>query len=91
LGVRLFERTTRHVALTAFGTGLRTIAQRNLRELDSIMSRIGRSAGETDVSLSVGSPRVLMASVLAPAIQEFRSHRAELRFQLFDSDITRSY
>src|SRR5438105_8278065 len=86
LGVRLFERTTRNVALTAFGTELLTVAQRNLQELDAVMSRIGQSASETGISLSVGTPPLLMASVLAPAIQEFRSHRPELRFQLFDSD-----
>ena len=88
LGVRLFERTTRHVALTASGTELLTVAQRNLQELDGVMSRLGRSVSESKVSLSVGTPPLLMASVLAPAIQEFRSHRPELRFQLFDSDTT---
>jgi LysR family transcriptional regulator, carnitine catabolism transcriptional activator len=88
LGVRLFERTTRHVALTASGTELLTVAQRNLQELDGVMARLGRSVGETSISLSVGTPPLLMASVLAPAIQEFRSHRPELQFQLFDSDTT---
>jgi LysR family carnitine catabolism transcriptional activator len=88
LGVRLFERTTRHVALTASGTELLTVAQRNLHELDSVISRIGQLANESGVSLSVGAPPLLMASVLAPAIQEFRSHRPELRFQLFDGDTT---
>lgn len=87
IGVRLFERTTRHVALTAFGTELLTVAQRNLQELDGAMSRIGQSASEPYISLSVGTPPLFMASVLAPAIEEFQSHRPELRFQLFDSDI----
>jgi LysR family carnitine catabolism transcriptional activator len=86
LGVRLFDRTTRHVALTASGTELLAAAQRNLQELDGAMSRLGRSASETGISLSVGTPPLLMASVLAPAIKEFRLHRPELRFQLFDSD-----
>jgi LysR family carnitine catabolism transcriptional activator len=86
LGVRLFDRTTRHVALTSSGTELLTVAQRTLQELDIAMSRVGRSRGETVVSLSVGAPPLVMASVLAPAIQEFRSHRPELRFQLFDGD-----
>ena len=76
------------IALTAFGTELLTVAHRNLQELDGVMSRIGPSASETGVSLSVGTPPLLMASVLAPAIQEFRSHRRELRFQLFDRDTT---
>lgn len=86
LGVRLFDRTTRHVALTTLGTELLGIVQHNLLELDGVMSRIGRSAAETGVSLSVGAPPLLMASVLAPAIKEFRSRRPDLQFQLFDSD-----
>jgi DNA-binding transcriptional LysR family regulator len=84
LGVRLFDRTTRHVALTAPGAELLTVAQHNLQEIDSAMSRIGRSRTEAAVSLSIGAPPLLMASILAPAIKEFRSHRPELRFQLFD-------
>jgi DNA-binding transcriptional LysR family regulator len=84
LGVRLFDRTTRHVALTASGAELLTVAQRNLQEMDSAMSRIERSQGETAVSLSIGAPPLLMASILAPAIKEFRPIRPELRFQLFD-------
>ena len=86
LGVRLFDRTTRHVALTSTGTELLAVAQRTVQELDIAMSRVGRSGAETAVSLSVGAPPLVMASVLAPAIQEFRSHRPELRFQLFDGD-----
>jgi LysR family transcriptional regulator, carnitine catabolism transcriptional activator len=37
LGVRLFERTTRHVALTPFGTELIAVAQRSLKELDGVL------------------------------------------------------
>jgi LysR family transcriptional regulator, carnitine catabolism transcriptional activator len=84
LGVRLFDRTTRHVALTAAGVELLAAAQRNLQELDAAISRIGRSAVEAGMSLSVGAPPLLMASVFAPAIEEFRLHRPDLRFQLFD-------
>jgi LysR family carnitine catabolism transcriptional activator len=84
LGVRLFDRTTRHVALTASGTELLAVAQRNLQELDSVMSRIGRSGTETGVSLSLGAAPTAAATVLTQAIKEFRSHRPDFRFQLFD-------
>ncbi len=86
LGVRLFDRTTRHVALTASGSELLAVAQRNLQEMDSAFSRIGRPPTEIGESLSLGTPPLLMASVLAQAIREFRSHRPGLRFQLFDGD-----
>jgi LysR family transcriptional regulator, carnitine catabolism transcriptional activator len=86
LGVRLFDRTTRHVALTASGTELLAVAQRSLQELDGAVSHIGRSVSESGVSLSIGSPPFMMANVLAPAIKEFRLHQPHLRFHLFDSD-----
>ena len=88
LGVRLFDRTTRHVALTASGTEFLAVAQRNLQELDVAMSRIGRSATETDLSLSLGAPPLWAASVLPQAIKEFRSRHPDLRVQLFDGDTT---
>jgi LysR family carnitine catabolism transcriptional activator len=88
LGARLFDRTSRHVALTSRGAELLAVAQRNLQELDGAMSRIGRPATKTGVSLSLGAPPLLMATVIATAIQEYRSQRPELRFQLFDGDTT---
>lgn len=84
LGVRLFDRTTRHVALTACGNELLAVAQRNLQELDGALSRIG--ATETGPSLSLGATPLVAASVLPQAIKEFRSHRPGLRVQLFDGD-----
>ena len=87
LGARLFDRTTRHVELTAAGSDLLAVVRRNLQELDGAMSRIRRSTAEMDVKLSLGAPPLLMASVLVPAIKEFRSHRQDVRFQLLDTDI----
>jgi len=84
LGAKLFERTTRHVALTASGTELLAAAQHNLQELDRVMSRIGRSGMDDGQSLSLGAAPMLAATVLAQAIKEFRSHRPDFRFQLFD-------
>jgi LysR family transcriptional regulator, carnitine catabolism transcriptional activator len=84
LGVRLFERTTRHVALTAAGTELLAAAQRNLKDLDTVISRIGRSGTDAGQSLSLGAAPTLAATVLAQAIKEFRSYRPSLRLRLFD-------
>src|SRR5215469_14905342 len=88
LGVRLFDRTTRHVALTSLGTELLAAVQRNLQELDGAISRIQQSTAETTVLLSLGAPPLVMASILAPAIRDFRRHRPEVSFQLVDADTT---
>jgi LysR family transcriptional regulator, carnitine catabolism transcriptional activator len=88
LEFRLFDRTTRHVALTAHGNELLAVAQRNLHELDAAMSRIGRTAEESGQALSVGAPPLVATNILLHAIKEFRSQRPDVRIELFDADLT---
>jgi DNA-binding transcriptional LysR family regulator len=83
LGVRLFDRTTRQVALTAFGTELLTAVQHNLHELDRSLSHIAQTVGP---SLSVGAAPLWAAGGVAQAIKAFHPHRPELRLQVFDGD-----
>jgi len=86
LGVRLFDRTTRQVALTASGTELLTAVQHNLHELDSSLSRIAQTKGAVGPSLSVGAAPLWAAGGVAQAIKAFHPRRPELRLQVFDGD-----
>jgi DNA-binding transcriptional LysR family regulator len=86
LGFRLFDRTTRHVALTSQGRQLLAVARRSLEELDGAMSRIGQIAREASDTLSVGAGQLVAANILPQAIREFRSQRPDLRIELFDAD-----
>ena len=88
LGFRLFDRTTRHVALTAHGSQLLVVARRSLEEIDAAMSRIGHTAKETSDTLSVGAGLLHAANIFPGAIREFRSRRPNVRIQLFDADMT---
>jgi DNA-binding transcriptional LysR family regulator len=83
IGARLFDRTTRRVTLTAAGEELLGVVRRNLQELDGAISQVGRSA-EKGMFLSLGAAPLLMASIVVPAIEEYRLHCPDLRFQLFD-------
>src|SRR6267142_963876 len=51
LGFRLFDRTTRRVTLTEFGTRFLPIADRSIVELESAASSIGRSARSEERSV----------------------------------------
>ena len=86
LGFRLFDRTTRHVALTPDGHQLRAVARRTLEELDAAMSRIA-VARATSQSLSIGAPPVITADVLPQALKEFQDQRPGLRVHVFDADL----
>jgi DNA-binding transcriptional LysR family regulator len=86
LGFRLFDRTTRHVVLTAYGHELLPIAQKSLADVEGAVSRIGRTATESSRTLSVGASPLIAANVLPQAIKEFRTHRPDLRIQLLDCE-----
>jgi LysR family carnitine catabolism transcriptional activator len=84
LGFRLFDRTTRHVGLTSFGSELLGVVRQSLEKLDTAVSRIGRSAAAASLSLSVGAPPLIAANILPEAIQEFRSIRPDLQIRVCD-------
>ena len=88
LGFRLFDRTTRHVTLTAFGSELITATEPGLAALDAAMSRIEQAAKGKESWISIGTTPWLAANVLPPAIQQFRKRLPHLRIQLFDGPPT---
>jgi len=85
LGFRLFDRTTRHVALTVPGVRFLATARRSLEDLDEAMIRIGQTARVASDTLSVGSGLLMAANILPQAIKEFRAQRPDLRIQLLDA------
>jgi DNA-binding transcriptional LysR family regulator len=84
LGFRLFDRTTRHVTLTALGSELIAVTEPSLSALDAAMSRIEQTAIGKERWVSVGTTPWLAANVLPPAIRQFRKHQPGMRVQLFD-------
>ena len=84
LGFRLFDRTTRHVGLTSSGSELLGVVRESLEKLDAAVSRVGQSAVEASLSLSVGAPPLVAADILPDAIKEFRKYRSDLRIRVFD-------
>jgi DNA-binding transcriptional LysR family regulator len=55
-----------------------------LQRVDRTVSRIGRSAAEASLSLSVGAPPLIAANVLPEAIKEFRTNRPDFCIRVFD-------
>src|ERR1700730_16369698 len=69
LGFRLFDRTTRHVALTSSGSEMVSIAQESLQNLNSAVARIGYSTKEAEQAFSLGAPPLIAANIVAPALR----------------------
>jgi LysR family carnitine catabolism transcriptional activator len=89
LGFRLFDRTTRHVALTSHGSQLLAVTRQSLEQLDMGMSQIALAAHDRGDTLSVGAGPLHAANIFPGAIRDFRIRRPTVRIQLVDADPTR--
>jgi LysR family transcriptional regulator, carnitine catabolism transcriptional activator len=86
LGFRLFERTTRKVTLTEFGTKFLPIADRSLLELEAAAVNIGRSASAASGRLTIGAPPLVAADVLPPAIAAYTARNPHLDIRVIDAE-----
>src|SRR5262245_43868167 len=89
LGFRLFDRTTRRVTLTEFGTRFLPIADRSLVDLESAAANISRSATAANQRLAIGATPLIAGKLLPAAISEYAKRDPELRINLHDGDRAR--
>lgn len=87
LGFRLFERTTRKVMLTEFGSRFLPIADRSLLELEAAASSIGRSASRPGSAVVLGATPFVAADVLPQAIAAYTAGDGQLDVRLVDADL----
>lgn len=87
VGFRLFDRTTRHVALTAEGSRFLATIQRCMDEINAAATNLGDSVRRAGQTFSVGAQNWAAAHILPQAIREFRTRRPELRIRLFDGNL----
>ncbi len=89
LGVRLFERTTRKVALTEFGTQFLPIADRNVRELEAAALNLSRAAASVSHCLSIGAAPFPAAEIMPRAISVYAARNPRLQIRMFDAERAR--
>lgn len=86
LGVRLFDRTTRHVALTDAGSRLLERSAPLLRALLEVADAEGAAAPDLQGRLRISAPVDHAAQVLAPVLVEFSRLHPRLEIELRASD-----
>jgi DNA-binding transcriptional LysR family regulator len=86
LGFRLFERTTRKVALTELGAQFLPIADRNLRELESVAADLSRSAAAANDCLSIGAAPFPAAEIMPQAISAYAALNPRLQIRMVDAE-----
>lgn len=82
LGVRLVERTTRHVALTEEGRIYLDRCERVLEEAEQADIEVGALQTRPRGMLRVGAPSIFARSVLGPALAEFLAAYPDVRVNL---------
>ena len=85
LGTDLFERSSRHVALTAAGEALLSDARRIVIELDAAVAN-AREVATGGTVLNVGFRPSTSIPLLNPTLAEFRKEHADLEVRLHHID-----
>jgi DNA-binding transcriptional LysR family regulator len=86
LGVRLIERTTRHVALTDEGQIYLDRCERVLEEAEQAEIEIGALQARPRGTLRIGAPGIFARSILGPTLGEFLTMYPAVRMQLHQLD-----
>ena len=84
LGVQLFERNRRHVALTAAGQTLKDETMAALKQLDLALDSARRVGGQREKTIKVGQLQYISHAFLPPAIQAIKRARPDVVVQLIE-------
>lgn len=85
-GCRLFERTTRTVALTAAGRRLLPVAQRTLEDLGSALADLDAIEWQARNRIRVGVTPLIACSVIPYVLQRFRECQPAIAVDVVDLD-----
>lgn len=88
LGVRLLERTTRRVNVTADGQAYHQRARQLLDELDELEATLGRDQANPRGRLRVDSGGSIASAILIPALPTFRRQYPDIEVELGVTDRT---
>lgn len=87
VGLRLFDRTTRRVALSAGGRDLAGAARQALQQLQGLAQCAADVRSRHVGLLRVAAPQALAATVLAEAVDAFLAEHPRARVQVCDTPV----
>ncbi|MGC3980849.1 MAG: LysR family transcriptional regulator [Steroidobacteraceae bacterium] len=88
LDVRLFQRTTRHLALTEEGRGYFEDCLRVLGELERADDAVMQRKGEPHGQLKIHLPLLWAREVIVPALPDFQQRYPHISLQLVFSEVS---
>jgi DNA-binding transcriptional LysR family regulator len=87
LGCRLFDRTTRRVALTPAGRKLLPVVERMVGDLDEIAAQLGSDGDAARRSVRVAATPLVSSNLLPQVFKALRAAHPQIGFKLFDADL----
>lgn len=85
LGVRLFDRHTRKVALTQAGLEFQPFVQRVLNELERAMASVGALREKKRGSVRVAAPQLMACTLMPSVLAAFRDAYPDVEVSLVDT------
>lgn len=89
VGVRLFDRTTRRVALTDDARQFKGTAERILRDFDNALSDLQAVAQSQRGHVSIAASQSLIVHLLSPALASFRQQHPQIKISVVDGGSAR--
>jgi DNA-binding transcriptional LysR family regulator len=85
LGVRLFDRSTRHVHMAEAGRDFYPFALRVLNELDHAVTSVGNLRDKKKGLLRLAAPQLMACTLIPPVIAGFAEVYPDVEVQLYDT------
>ena len=85
LGVRLFDRSTRRIALTAVGREFLPLAQRMIGEFERSLGRIGDVIQKRIGVVTIASLMTVARGVLPSAVRRFSADNPDVKIRILDA------
>lgn len=89
LGFRLFDRSTRKVALTSLGQEFLMVAEQNIKSVESFVSQAARTSKEAATVLTIGAPPMACAHLLPDIVLAFRTRHPNVQLKIMDVQLGR--
>jgi DNA-binding transcriptional LysR family regulator len=86
LGVRLIQRTTRHMSLTEAGQQLFDTLQPRLEEIASAVRHLGEAVGVPSGLIRINTSRLASKALIEPHLAEFHARYPEVTLELVMDD-----
>jgi DNA-binding transcriptional LysR family regulator len=87
LGSRLFDRTTRSVALTEAGRRFQPVAARVMEELTTVSATLGEVSERTVGTLRIAATPLVSASLLPSVFKSFAKSHPGVTLELVDAEL----